>query len=111
MTQNIFLGYVEMIIIDLTLGLFELDFKNYADCVQISIYKDIMSYIYYMEILNILYCPIFLKKCMSYIYYMKSVIYYLFPISKKNLSGHVVYRKKFMSYTSYMKKIYTIYPI
>ena len=43
-----------------------------------------------MEILNILYCPIFLKKCMSYIYYMKSVIYYLFPISKKNLSGHVV---------------------
>ena len=31
-----------------------------------------------MEILNILYCPISLKKCMSYIYYMKSVIYYLF---------------------------------
>jgi hypothetical protein len=55
-------------------------------------YKNIMSYIYYMEILNILYCPIFLKKCMSYIYYMKSVIYYLFPISKKNLSGHVVDR-------------------
>ena len=47
-----------------------------------------------MEILNILYCPIFLKKCMSYIYYMKSVIYYLFPISKKNLSGHVAIVKK-----------------
>ena len=44
-----------------------------------------------MEILNILYCPIFLKKCMSYIYYMKSVMSYIFPIFKKNLSGHVEY--------------------